>query len=182
MKKLIVVIIVIILTTTACSVNMGSSTGGVTKMDEAGFSAEVPNGFEMSSTFGDLSFTEDGADLFAGPHFSISVSPSETYNDANAMLDSLSGSNNVFNYVYSGNRGPVMIGDLPGLAEDFTGVTEEDGVAIAGRVVVAILPDGRHFQFSGHWPADRQEESVSIFESTLKGIQFYEPVKSTPGE
>ncbi len=178
MRKILLVIAVVLLASLACNFNMGKSTGGEIRMDEAGFSAVIPPGYQMSSVVGELGAVKDGADALEGPNFSVSVSPSNSKDDANDILDSLSGPNNVFNYAYSGVRVPVTVGGQPGLAEDFTGVTES-GVAIAGRDLVAILPDGRQVLVSGHWPVDQQEQAEQVFQSILNSIKFYAPVPPT---
>jgi len=180
MKWTIFLIATVLLITLACNFNMGSSTGGEVRMDEAGFSAEIPSGYEMSSIFGELSFTQEDADIFEGPNFSIALDPPGILADPNYIMDNIQGSNNIFNYAYSGKRTPVTFGGVSGLAEDFTGITEENGVAIAGRVIVAILPDGREFRFFGHWPVEQKDKMEPVFLSILNSVKFYEPILPTP--
>jgi hypothetical protein len=179
MKRIFFVIVVLILMSLACNMNMGKSSGGEVRMDDAGFSVEVPEGYQMSSVLGELSITQQGADLFEGPHFSVSVGPAELDTDPGAILENIEGPNNVLGYVYGGNPTSVMVGDMEGLAEDFTGTTDERGVAIAGRVVVAVLPDGRVLRFFGNWPADRQDQAEPVFTSILNSVQFYDPIQTT---
>lgn len=179
MRRILLAAAVVLLVSLACNFSMGKSKGGEIRMDEAGFSAVIPPGYQMSSVFGELGAVKNGADALEGPHFSVSVSPSNSKDDANDILDSLSGPNNVFNYTYSGVRVPVTVAGYPGLAEDFTGVTEERGVEIAGRDVAAVLPDGRQVLVSGNWPVDQKEEAEQVFQSILNSIKIYEPVPPT---
>lgn len=134
----------------------------------------------MSSIFGELSCIKDGAEYREGPNYSISVSkPDPVYTTPETILDNLAGSNNIFNYKYSGNRTPITVSGIPALAEDFTGVVEETGVAIAGRAVTAILPDGRQLRCIGNWPVDQQKDSESVFNALLDSLKFFDPVLST---
>ena len=179
MKKLFYLIAILLAVSMACRSNLGTSSGGEIRMDVAGFSTNIPAGYETSSFFGELGASKEGVDINEGPNFTIVLNPPSIYGTPEAVLDTIQGSDNIFNYTYSGSRIPVTFNGLSGLAEDFTGVTEESKVAIAGRVVVAILADGRQFRFFGHWPADQTAEMLPVYEFLLNSVKFYEPIPAT---
>jgi hypothetical protein len=72
-KRIFLIFGILIISSIACNLNMGESQGGEVRMDEAGFSVVVPNGYELSSFFGELGFTKKNADVFEGPTYHISV-------------------------------------------------------------------------------------------------------------
>ena len=179
MKRTIYLAAILLITALACSSSMGTSEGGEIKMDAAGFSADIPAGYETSSFFGELGATKENTDTYEGPNFTVVLNPPSIYNTPDAVLDNIQGGDNIFNYIYSGSRTPVTFNGVSGLAEDFSGVTEETKVSIAGRVTVGILPDGRQFRFFGHWPEDQTAEMLPVYESILNSVKFYEPVPAT---
>ena len=180
MKRSIYLITILLITALACSSNTGTSTGGEISMPEAGFSAVLPAGYETSSIFGELAATKENADTFEGPNFTVVLNPPSIYDTPEKVMDNIRGGDNILNYTYSGMPAPVTFSGLSGLAEDFTGVTEEEKVAIAGRVTVAVLPDGRQLRFFGHWPADQTSEMMPLYESILNSLKFFEPIPPTP--
>jgi hypothetical protein len=80
---------------------------------------------------------------------------------------------------FTGNRFPVSFNGYTGIALDFKGITPEEGKSIAGRVVVAILPDGRVLQFDGTWPEAENETNLVVYQELLESIKIFEPIYPT---
>lgn len=180
MKRILLAFGVLLLASMACNFNMGKSTGGEVHMDASGFSAVVPAGYEIASIFGELSCTKEGVEISEGPHFSVSLGAADqVYTSPEAILENMEGANNVFNYAYSGERTPITVGDGAGLAEDFTGVSDKTGEALAGRVIVAVLPDGRQLRVTGYWPPEMQSEAEPALKALLDSLKFYDPIQPT---
>jgi hypothetical protein len=63
--------------------------------------------------------------------------------------------------------------------EDYTGVADDSGAPIAGKVAVAILPDGRNFLLTGKWPPDQAKSMEAVFMTVPNSTKFFEPVPPT---
>ncbi len=186
MKRIFLILGILFIASVACNLNMGESQGGEVRMDEAGFSVVVPNGYEMNSFFGELSFTKKNADVFEGPtyHFSVYDKNDNYPDDPNWVMDdyvhNVSQPNEYTNQIqFTRDRFPVSFNGFNGIALDFIGTTPEEGKPIAGRVIVANLPDGRVLKVDGTWPEAENTTNLVVFQELLESIKIFEPINPT---
>ena len=150
----------------------GVALGDEVRCESCGFSFKKIPGYDYDDTWNIFTMSVPGADVSTGPVVVLVGglnSNGMTLDEFKTLMASSEGDEITFT-----DQKNIRVGGVDGFS--FNVETTEEGIAVKGRVVGALVTPNQVFAITGMAPTDKWAELSPYFDAVMKSVAFFEPV------
>jgi hypothetical protein len=155
-----------------------TALGEEQEIRDGGFAFRTIQGYEVAEELGMVGVSAPDGDPDIGPAVLMFSLFDEEVVGLEPLVDALAADTPDFDV---SEQREVIVADVEGVAVDMSG-TDEEGRAVAGRIVVVFPETTRQFTMIGIAPPERWDgELEPLFEAMLASVSFFEPTTEPTG-